>query len=136
MAKKINDDDFKKRLSDAQYRVLREGGTEAPGSGKFDKYDKPGVYKCAACGQELFSSDEKFDSNMPGLVGWPAFSDALSNNAIELADDNSGGMKRTEIKCSKCGSHLGHLFEDDSASKNGKHYCVNSVALDFNDKKK
>ena len=128
MAKK--DDEFKKRLSEAQYRVLREGGTEPP-RGKYDKFDEKGTYKCAACGQKLFSSDTKFDSTIPGLVGWPAFSDALNNDAVELKEDNSAGMHRTEIVCSNCGSHLGHLFDDDPASKTGKHYCVNSVAMDF-----
>jgi len=135
MAKKLTDKEFKKRLSEAQYRVLREGATEAPGSGKYNKFDKPGVYRCAACGKPLFKSDKKFDSTAPGLAGWPAFSNAI-DNAIELKDDNTAGMHRTEIICSNCGSHLGHLFEDDAASKSGKHYCVNCVAMDFEADKK
>ena len=122
---------FKQKLTPEQYRVLREKGTEAPGSGKYvDTFDD-GMYHCAACGQALFSSDAKYESTTPGLVGWPAFSDLASNEAVHLQSDEALGMQRTEVTCSQCGSHLGHFFEGDPAAPNGKHYCINSCALDF-----
>ncbi len=127
------DDEWKDKLTPEQYHVLREKGTEAPGSGTLVHNDKTGDYACAACGQVVFKSDTKFESTMPGLVGWPAFSEVASNQAVKLQEDNSLGMHRTEIICSKCESHLGHLFEDPS-SPSGQHYCINSVALDFKEK--
>lgn len=125
---------WKDKLTPEQYRVLREKGTEAPGSGKYVDFYEDGQYRCAACGQALFSSDTKYESAMPGLIGWPAFSEAASKGAVKLEDDDSLGMRRTEVLCSNCGSHLGHLFPDDS-SPNGQHYCINSVCLDFTPKK-
>lgn len=122
--------DWKKTLTSEQYRVLREKGTEAPGSGKYVDFYEQGVYSCAACGQELFTSDTKYESTIPGLIGWPAFSEAATRGAVTLEDDTSLGMHRTEVLCAKCGGHLGHLFPDDS-SPNGQHYCINSVCLDF-----
>lgn len=127
-------DDWKQKLTPEQYRVLREKGTEAPGSGKYVDFYDDGDYHCAACGQTLFSSETKYESTMPGLIGWPAFSQAAANGAVTLEDDDSLGMHRTEVLCSNCGSHLGHLFPDDS-SPNGQHYCINSVCLDFTAKK-
>jgi peptide-methionine (R)-S-oxide reductase len=128
------DSTWKDKLTPEQYRVLREKGTEAPGSGKYVDFYEDGQYSCAACGQALFSSDTKYESTMPGLIGWPAFSEAASRGAVKLEDDDSLGMHRTEVLCSNCGSHLGHLFPDDS-SPNGQHYCINSVCLDFAPKK-
>ena len=125
---------WKDRLTREQYRVLREKGTEAPGSGKYVDFYENGEYHCAACGQALFTSDTKYESTMPGLIGWPAFSEATDKGAVKLEDDDSLGMRRTEVLCSNCGSHLGHLFPDDS-SPNGQHYCINSVCLDFSPKK-
>jgi len=125
-----SDDEWKSKLTPEQYRVLREKGTEAPGTGEYLYNDDQGMYRCAACGAELFKSDTKYESTIPGLIGWPSFSDATSNDAIVLSDDDSMGMRRTEVTCANCGSHLGHLFPDDS-SPNGKHFCINSVALDF-----
>ena len=122
--------DWKKKLTPEQYNILREKGTEAPGSGKYVDFYEDGMYHCAACDQPLFSSDTKYESTMPGLIGWPAFSDMVSNDALKLEDDTSLGMRRTEVTCANCGSHLGHLFPDDS-SPNGQHYCINSVCLDF-----
>jgi peptide-methionine (R)-S-oxide reductase len=130
----MNDDNWKQKLTPEQYRVLREKGTEAPGTGKYVDVFDDGSYSCAACGQLLFTNDAKYESTMPGLIGWPAFSDAASNQALTLADDTSLGMQRTEVLCSNCGSHLGHLFPDDS-SPNGQHYCINSISLDFQAKK-
>jgi peptide-methionine (R)-S-oxide reductase len=128
------DADYKNALTPEQYHVLREKGTEAPGSGEYVDFWQDGMYHCVACGQELFASGTKYESTMPGLIGWPAFSEATSKGNVELRDDDSLGMHRTEVVCSNCGSHLGHLFADDS-SPNGQHYCINSVCLDFKTKK-
>lgn len=128
-------DRITRQLSPDQKAVLLDGGTEAPGSGKYVNFYGSGQYHCAACGQLLFKSESKFESTMPGLIGWPAFSELASNDAVELIPDNSHGMERTEIVCSNCGSHLGHLFENDPSSATGQHYCVNSIALDFESKK-
>jgi peptide-methionine (R)-S-oxide reductase len=126
----MNDDDWKDKLTPEQYHVLREKGTEVPGSGALLHNDETGEYTCAACGNVVFKSDTKYESTMPGLIGWPSFAETASNDAVVLQPDNSMGMSRTEVNCAKCGSHLGHLF-DDPSSPNGKHYCINSVALDF-----
>jgi peptide-methionine (R)-S-oxide reductase len=126
---------WKEKLSPEQYKVLREKGTEAPHSGEFVDHDDAGAYSCAACGQELFMSDTKYESTLPGLVGWPAFYAEAAEGRITLKNDDTFGMARTEITCSNCGSHLGHLFDGDPAAKTGKHYCVNSVSLKFDPKK-
>lgn len=125
--------EWKRELTPEQYRVLREGGTEAPYSGKLLHNDAAGSYTCAACGAELFGSDTKFDSKEPGLAGWPSFYDALPG-AVEFREDNSHGMERIEVVCANCGSHLGHIFPDDSPT--GKHYCINSTCLVFQPKQK
>jgi len=125
---------WKKNLTPEQYHVLREKGTELPGSGKLLHNNDDGDYTCAACGTVVFQSDKKYDSTTPGLIGWPSFSDAAGNDKIELVDDISMGMHRTEVICKTCGGHLGHLF-DDSSSPNNKHYCINSCSLDFKPKK-
>jgi len=126
----LTEDEWKKKLTPEQYHILREKGTEVPGTGKLLYNDESGKYVCAACGKELFGSEAKYESTMPGLIGWPSFSAAAGNDAIELRDDDSMGMHRTEVICKNCGSHLGHLFEDPS-SPNGQHFCINSAALDF-----
>ncbi len=123
-------DDWEEKLTSEQYKVLRQKGTEAPFSGKFLDHEDAGTYTCVACGNELFKSDTKYESKTPGLIGWPSFQDVIDGGSVRLQDDNSGGMHRTEVVCAKCGGHLGHLFDDD-LSPNGKHYCVNSVCLDF-----
>jgi peptide-methionine (R)-S-oxide reductase len=130
-AHQISDADWKKKLTPEQYHILRESGTEIPGTGKYLNNNENGDYTCAACGQVLFKSGTKFESSLPGLIGWPAFSEAADAGAVELRQDPSGGMERTEVICSNCGSHLGHLFKDDPSSPNGLHYCINSEALDF-----
>lgn len=127
---KLSDEEWRQKLTPEQYHVLREKGTELPGSGKLLYNKESGMYVCAACGTPLFKSDAKYDSTMPGLVGWPSFTEAVDKDAIVLKDDNSLGMHRTEVVCSTCGSHLGHLFEDTS-SPNGQHFCINSAALEF-----
>lgn len=119
-----------KRKNRELYKVAAEGGTEAPYSGKYLESNEKGTYACAVCGNPLFPSEAKFKTNLPGLKGWPSFEDALPGS-IELRPDNSLGMIRTEVVCKKCGSHLGHLFDDDSETKTGKHYCINSVCLDL-----
>lgn len=128
------DDDYRSKLTAEQYRVLRNKGTEAPGSGQYVDFFKDGTYHCIACGQLLFRSSSKFESTMPGLVGWPAFSELANNDAVKLIPDDSLEMARTEVVCSNCGSHLGHLFYNDSNSPNGRHYCINSIAMEFKKK--
>jgi len=130
MAKQYTDEELKKKLTPEQYHILREKGTEAPFSGEFLNHDENGMYTCAVCGAELFSSDTKYESDIPGLAGWPSFYDVARSDAVKLTPDDSLGMHRTEVTCANCGSHLGHLF-DDSSSPNGQHYCINSAALGF-----
>ncbi len=125
------DEEWKKRLSPEQYKVLRQGGTEAPYSGTLLHNTESGMYSCAACGVELFDSGTKYESVQSGLAGWPSFYDAKPG-AVEFKDDNSLGMQRIEVTCANCGSHLGHIFPDDSPT--GKHYCINSTCLVFQPK--
>jgi len=113
-------------------RVAREKGTEAPFSGKYVDTHEKGMYKCAICGAELFSSDTKFDSG----TGWPSFSGPANLENVELKEDLSGGMKRVEVLCKKCGAHLGHVFDDGPPEKGGKRYCINSVCLELEKKDK
>jgi peptide-methionine (R)-S-oxide reductase len=128
--KKLTNEEWKKKLSPEQYRVLREKGTEAPFTGKFVNNFETGMYHCAACGQELFSSDTKYESD----CGWPAFDRALVGN-VTFHEDDSFGMHRTEVTCSNCGSHLGHVFDDGPKDTTGKRFCINSAALNFSLKK-
>jgi len=130
MAKQFTDEELKKKLTPEQYHILREKGTETPFSGKYLDHKENGMYTCAVCAAELFSSDKKYDSNVPGLAGWPSFYDFAKSSAVELTPDNSLGMHRIEVSCSNCGSHLGHLF-DDHTSPNGQHFCINSASLAF-----
>jgi methionine-R-sulfoxide reductase len=123
---KKTDEEWKKSLSPEQYYVLREKGTERPFTGKLLLTKDKGVYRCAACGNELFDSDMKFDSH----CGWPSFDREIKGGKIITHTDTSYGMVRTEIMCAKCGSHLGHIF-DDGPTETGKRYCVNSLSLAF-----
>lgn len=120
-------DDWKKKLTSEQYKVLREKGTETPFSGSYVNNHKTGMYECMACGQKLFSSNAKFDSGS----GWPSFDDPINRENVELKEDNSHGMNRTELICKNCGSHLGHLFNDGPKNTTGLRYCINSCALNF-----
>lgn len=124
----INQEELKQRLTPEQYAVLRQKGTEAPFSSPLYKETAKGMYDCVVCGNQLFSSDTKYDSEIPGLIGWPSFEDALPGS-VELKEDNSFGMRRTEVVCAKCGSHLGHVFDEETETKTGKHYCINGACL-------
>lgn len=121
----MTDEEYKNKLTSEQYRVLREKGTEAPGSGKYLHETKDGTYACAACGNPLFESGTKFDSG----TGWPSFDKAIPG-AVKEVEDNSHGMHRVEIVCANCSSHLGHVF-NDGTTDTGKRYCMNSVCLDL-----
>ncbi|MFZ2886945.1 MAG: peptide-methionine (R)-S-oxide reductase MsrB [Minisyncoccia bacterium] len=121
--------EWRDKLSPEEYAILREKGTEAPFSGALLQEKRGGVFKCAACGTQLFPSNAKFDSG----TGWPSFDEALPG-AVELQSDDSHGMRRTEVVCSKCKSHLGHMFTDGPTSS-GKRYCINSVCLGFDETK-
>ena len=122
--------DWKQELSPEQYAVLREGATERAFTGKYVNEHADGTYKCAGCGTELFAADTKFDSGS----GWPSFTEPAVTDAVELREDASHGMVRTEVVCRKCGGHLGHVFEDGPADKGGLRYCINSCALDLDAK--
>lgn len=117
-------------LPEELYDVARKGGTEAPFVGKYWNAHDKGMYKCAVCGSELFSSDTKFDSG----TGWPSFTEPANLENVELVPDNSHGMIRTEVKCKKCGAHLGHVFDDGPSDKGGKRYCINSICLELEKK--
>lgn len=120
------DEEWKKILTPEQYRVLREKGTERAFTGEYWNHFEEGVYKCAGCGAELFSSDTKFDSH----CGWPSYFTPLAGDRVIFKEDRSFGMIRTEVLCAKCGGHLGHVF-DDGPEPTGLRYCINSVSLIF-----
>ncbi len=126
----VDENELKKKLTPEEYHVLREKGTEAPGSGKYLHEKAAGTYNCKVCGNALFSSDAKFDSG----TGWPSFDQALEG-AVKYEHDNKYGMERTEVLCAKCGSHLGHVFDDGPAATTGKRFCMNSVCLELEEKK-
>ena len=122
----LDETDLRSRLTEEQYRVTREAGTERPFTGAYWNHKGRGTYRCICCDAELFSSDTKFDSG----TGWPSFWDGIKSDAIHVRTDSSHGMGRTEILCASCGSHLGHRFNDGPAPT-GQRYCVNSASLAF-----
>jgi peptide-methionine (R)-S-oxide reductase len=122
-----SEEEWKRELSPAEYAVLREAGTERAGTGRLLHEGRVGVYRCRACGNELFRSDTKFESH----CGWPSFFEPSKSDAVELSEDRNYGMTRTEVRCKRCGSHLGHVFPDAPQTPTGDRYCMNSIALSF-----
>ncbi len=120
-----SDQEWKEQLSAQEYAVLRRAGTERPGTGEYNDTTTEGIYACRACGAELFRSEAKFDSH----CGWPSFYQPTSADNVELIEDRTMGMRRVEVRCASCGSHLGHVFPDAPQTPTGDRYCMNSVSL-------
>jgi peptide-methionine (R)-S-oxide reductase len=123
------DAEWRAELGDERFKVLREAATERAWTGELLDEHRAGLYTCAACGAELFKSGTKFDSG----CGWPSFYDSVNPDAVELIEDTSLGMARTEVRCANCGSHLGHVFDDGFGTPTGLRYCMNSLALGFDE---
>ena len=122
-----SDEEWRRELDPQAYQVLRQAATERPWTGELLDESRAGIYACAACGAELFKSGTKFDSG----CGWPSFYESVDPAAVQLIEDDSLGMVRTEVRCANCGSHLGHVFPDGFGTPTGDRYCMNSISLDF-----
>lgn len=128
---KKTDEEWRKQLTPEQYHVAREKGTERAFTGAYWNNHKDGVYRCVGCGAQLFSSDTKFDSG----TGWPSFTQPLDDSNVEMEEDRTLGMRRIEVHCKKCGTHLGHVFPDGPREAGGQRFCINSCSLSFEEKK-
>jgi peptide-methionine (R)-S-oxide reductase len=126
---KKSEEEWKAELTPEQYEVVRNKGTEAPFTSELNENKAEGTYKCVACGQPLFTSENKFDSG----TGWPSFDRPMEDDAVETEADNSLLMRRTEVLCSKCDAHLGHVFDDGPAETTGQRFCINGCALEFDE---
>jgi peptide-methionine (R)-S-oxide reductase len=124
---KKTDDQWREELTEFEYHVLRQAGTERAYTGELLEEDREGIFSCRGCGAELFRSNAKFDSH----CGWPSFYEPQEGDAVELLEDRSHGMSRVEVRCKNCGSHLGHVFEDAPQTPTGDRYCINSVSITF-----
>ena len=126
----FSEEKLKEKLSDEEFHITQEGGTEAPYTGKYYKTKTPGMYHCVVCGEELFDSKTKFDS----YSGWPSFYDVVNAKAVKTISDRSMGMTRTEVRCRNCGAHLGHVFPDAPDTPTGQRFCINSASLKLKEK--
>ena len=127
---KKTDDQWREELTEFEYHVLRQAGTERAYTGELLEEHREGIFSCRGCGAELFRSNAKFDSH----CGWPSFYEPQEGDAVELLEDRSHGMSRVEVRCKNCGSHLGHVFEDAPQTPTGDRYCINSVSITFTEK--